>query len=106
MHALSVRLSSKRLYIAHLASRMEAMENGRAAMNAVAYRLFARRMKEAMADYPSALLAAQLGRAHPSVLQAIERQQFETDGALSGAGSGRARIALTRLVIRLRRPRA
>src|SRR5689334_8622732 len=60
MHALSVRLSGKRLYIADLAGRLEAMENGAAPMNALAYRLYARRMATAMDGYPPGLLAAQL----------------------------------------------
>lgn len=102
MHALSVRLTSKRLYIADLASRLESMESGKAAMHAVAYRLYARRMKAAVAAYPAALLAAQLGASHPSVLQAIEQRQFEAEGMLSGAGSGRALVAGAKLLRRLR----
>ena len=53
MHALSVRLSSKRLYIADLAGRLEAMESGRTAMknaNAqrqIAYRAIERRLNPA-----------------------------------------------------------
>ena len=99
MHALSVRLSSKRLYIADLAERMEAMEHGRIAMNALAYRLYARRMRTAMAGYPAGLLAAQLGRGHPSVLHAIERRQFEVDGFLSGH-RGRKAYVLARALLR------
>jgi hypothetical protein len=102
MHALAVRLTSKRLYIADLASRIEAMESGKTAMHAVAYRLYARRMKAAVAAYPAALLAAQLGSAHPSVLQAIEQHQFDAEGMLSGAGSGRALVAGAKLLRRLR----
>ena len=98
MHALSVRLSSKRLYIADLAGRLEAMESGRTAMNALAYRLYARRMQAAMVGYPPGLLAAQLGREHPCVMQAIEQHQFEADGMLSGVGSGRAVVAAARLL--------
>ena len=102
MHALSPRLSSKRLYIADLAARLESMENGRTAMSAAGYRLFARRMKTAMVGYPAGLLAAQLGRQHPSVMHALEQQQFECDGMMSGAGSGRALVAAAALMRRLR----
>ena len=105
MQALSVRLTSKRLYIADLAGRLEAMENGKTSMSAVAYRLYARRMKAAMVGYPAELLAAQLGGSHPSVLQAIEQQQFEADGMLSGAGSGRALVAAATLLRRARQDR-
>jgi hypothetical protein len=104
MHALAVRLASKRLYIADLAGRLEAMECGKVPMSAVAYRLYARRMQAAVAVYPAALLATQLGRAHPSVLQAIEQQHFEAEGMLTGVGSGRALVATASLVQRLRRP--
>ena len=98
MHALSVHLTSKRLYIADLAGRLEAMEKGKAAMDAVAYRLYARRMKAAISAYPADLLTAQLGRSHPAVLQAIEHQQFEVEGMLSGRGSGRALITAQTLL--------
>jgi hypothetical protein len=99
MHALSVRLSSKRLYIADLADRMEAMEDGRTPMNALAYRLYARRMKTAMTGYPAGLLAAQLGRGYPSVLHAIEQRQFEIDGFMSGQ-RGRKAFVVARALLR------
>ena len=104
MHALSVQLSSKRLYIADLAMRLEAMENGKTRISATAYRLFTRRMKAAMAGYPPGLLAAQLGRVHPSVLHEIVQQQFESRGSLPGSGGSRARAAATKLISRLRLP--
>jgi hypothetical protein len=108
MHALSLRLSGKRLYIADLASRLEAMEDGRAAMNALAYRLYAKRMAAAMTGYPPGLLAAQLGRSHPSVLQAIENRQFDADGAMAGPRGKSADLVATTLLRhlrQLRRPR-
>jgi hypothetical protein len=105
MHALSVRLSGKRLYIADLAGRLEAMEDGATAMNALAYRLFAKRMAAAMNGYPPGLLAAQLGRAHPSVLQAIENRQFETARALSGPRAKSAAVAMAALLRHLERQR-
>lgn len=108
LHALSLRLSGKRLYIADLASRLEAMENGRAAMNALAYRLYSKRMAAAMNGYPPGLLAAQLGSTHPSVLQAVENRQFEADGALGGQRGKSASLvatALLRHLRQLRRPR-
>ena len=105
MHALSVRLSGKRLYIADLAGRLEAMENGDTAMNALAYRLYARRMATAMDGYPPGLLAAQLGRAHPSVLQAIESRQFEADRVLSGPRGKSAGVVTAALLRHLQRQR-
>jgi hypothetical protein len=105
MHALSVRLSGKRLYIADLAGRLEAMEDGRAVMNALAYRLYARRMAAAMEGYPPGLLAAQLGRAHSSVLQAIENRQFEADAALPGQRGRSAGVVASALLRHLHRRR-
>jgi hypothetical protein len=105
MHALSVRLSGKRLYIADLAGRLEAMEDGSTPMNALAYRLYARRMAAAMDGYPPGLLAAQLGRAHPSVLQAIESRRFDADRALTGPCAKSAGLVMTALLRHLDRQR-
>ena len=70
-------------------------------MNALAYRLYARRMKAAMADYPAALLAAQLGRACSSVLEAIEHRQIELDGFTRGPRGRKAFVAARALLRRL-----
>ena len=105
MHELSVRLSGKRLYIADLAGRLEAMENGRVPMHALAYRLYARRMAAAMNGYPSGLLAAQLGRAYPSVMQAIENRQFDAGGTMGGQRGKSAAVVATALLHRLKRQR-
>jgi len=101
MHSLSIRLSGKRMYIAHLAARLESMESGRTAMDAVAYRLFAKRMNTAMDEYPAALLAAQLGRACPAVLHALEQRRFVAAGTLPGTPGRQARGVATALLRRL-----
>jgi uncharacterized lipoprotein len=98
MHASSVRLSSKRLYIADLAERLEAMESGKTAMSALAYRLYARRMNQAVAAYPAALLAAQLGRSWPSVVHALEQQRFAVDDAVV-RGRDRRVVAIARALL-------
>jgi len=103
MHASSARLSSKRLYIADLAERLEAMESGRTAMSALAYRLFARRMNDAVAAYPAALLAAQLGRDWPSVVHAIEQQRFAAGDAVVRGRTRRVVAEAKALVERLTR---
>ena len=105
MPAPSARLSGKRLYIADLAARLEAMEDGGAPMNAIAYRLYARRMAAAMEGYPPGLLAAQLGRAYPSVLDAIEGRQFEADGVFGGPHGRSARVVATALLRHFERQR-
>jgi len=94
-------LESKRLYLADLAERLEAMERLGADVNATAYRLFARRMLAAMAGYPEALLAAQLGTRHPSVLEALEQRHFENHGVLRGPGAAPALLVGARLLQRL-----
>ena len=101
MHELPDRLSNKRLYIAHLAERLESMESARQPMNPVAYRLFARRMKAAMAGYPEALLRAQLGRTHPSVLHVLEQRRFDVHGANAGEPGAQARLVALSLLCRL-----
>lgn len=105
MHALSVRLSGKRLYIADLAGRLEAMEDGRTPMHALAYRLYARRMAAAMDGYPPGLLAAQLGRTYPAVMQAIENRQFDADGAMGGQRGKSAAVVAAALLRHLKRQR-
>lgn len=101
MNALSVKLSGKRLYIADLGVRLELMESGRTPMNAIAYRLYARRMATAMDGYPPALLAAQLGRSHPAVMHALEQRRFEVDGAIGGPGADKAKRAARALLRQL-----
>ncbi|MGZ8259954.1 MAG: hypothetical protein ACXWUL_05315 [Caldimonas sp.] len=102
MQALTAQLASKRLYIADLAARLEAMESGKTTLSPTAYRLYARRMKTAIAAYPVGLLSSQLGGSHPSVLQAIEQQHFEAEGMLSGRGSGRVLVEASTLLRRVR----
>jgi hypothetical protein len=105
MPALSTRLTSKRLYIADLAARLDAMESGRTPMNAVAYRLYARRLEAVVSAYPAELLATQFGRSQPAVSHAIEQRQFENDGMLGGRGSARALVRTATLLRRLRHER-
>ena len=93
---------SRQLYIAHLAQRLEAMERGRARLDAVAYRLWSRRLREAMAGCPEPLLARGLAVSHPSVAQALEQRFFNTHGMLPGPAGKTARKAADRLLKRLR----
>ncbi len=44
MSDLSDPLEARRMYIAHLAAQLDAMDSGAAPVRAVAYRLFARRL--------------------------------------------------------------
>jgi len=85
---------SRQLYIAHLAQRLEAMERGRARLDAVAYRLWSRRLREALAGCPEPVIARGLAVTHRSVHEALEQRHFDTFGVLSGAaGRAAARVA-------------
>ncbi len=90
MHTSPI-LQSKRLFIEDLARRVEAMERSGRPIHPVAYRLYARRLREAMAGYPEALLRVQLGGAHPAVLHALARRHFDAHGEFPGADGAAAR---------------
>ena len=94
--------NGKQLYIAHLAARIEAMEGTPRKLNAFSYRLWTRRLREAMAGCPEPLLARGLAVSHPSVAQALEQRFFNTHGMLPGPSGPAARKAAERLLKRLR----
>jgi hypothetical protein len=85
---------SRQLYIAHLAHRLDAMEHGRVRLDPVAYRLWSRRLREALAGCPEPVLARGLAVTHRSVLEALEQRHFDTFGALPGVrGRAAAHVA-------------
>lgn len=97
-------LQGKHLFIEHLAGQLEAMEQGRAPMKAVAYRLFSRRLREAMAGYPEARLAASLAGPHPAVADALAVRFFDTHGFLPGPRALSARTIAAEAFERMRHP--
>ena len=97
-------LRGKHFFIEHLAQRLEAMERGAEPMKAVAYRLYARRLREAMAGYPEARLAESLAHAHPAVAEALAVRHFDTHGVLPGAQAGAVLKAARSALERMRRP--
>jgi hypothetical protein len=94
-------LQSKHLFISHLAARLDAMERGALPLTAAAYRLYARRLREATAGYPEAQLGERLGRRHPVVAETSDNRYFDTHGHLPGAAGLAAREAAERLFERL-----
>ena len=85
---------SRQLYIAHLAHRIDAMERGRVPLDAVAYRLWSRRLREALAGCSEPALARGLGIVHPAVRDALEQRHFAVFGVLPGTrGRAAARVA-------------
>ena len=93
-------LRSKRLFIEDLARRIEAMERSETQINPVAYRLYARRLREATAGYPEALLRAQLGGAHHAVLHVLARRHFDAHGRFPGADGAAAQREADRVLRR------
>ncbi len=100
MSDLSDPLEARRLYIAHLAVQLDAMDSGVVPVNAVAYRLFARRLVAAMAGYPEAQLAAELGGQHDSVQHALEQRHFDVHGVMVGEGAAFVHLLATALLRR------
>jgi len=99
MTPLSTDLSKKDLFIQHLAQRLQAMESGSLALHPVAYRLFARRLRQAMAGYPEARLAVRLAEAYPAVAHAMADRFFDTHGRLPGPHA-RAALSATKTALR------
>lgn len=93
--------AGKRLYITHLAYKLQAMELGVEPMDAPAYRLFAKRLKLALASYPPSLIGPQLRRNHPAIAEALEQRHFETHRMLPGEEGEEVAIATMALLLRL-----
>jgi hypothetical protein len=100
---LDPALETRRLYIEHLAERLEQMERGIAPMKAIAYRLFARRLREAMAGFPEAQLVARLSRNRTVVTDALAIRFFDVHGRLPAPDGEAAQGAADRLFVRMRR---
>jgi hypothetical protein len=105
---MQYRLASKRLYIADLARRLHELENRRVALQPLAYRVVAKRLREALAGLPEPMLAqgfAELPTALlPLVDQMRETRHFEHHGRLFGPGADACRDAADRLFARLMQP--
>jgi hypothetical protein len=94
---------SKLLFIAHLSERLAAYESHARTIDARAYRLWARRLREATAGAGDAWLARTVGRHHPQALEAAQMRYFDTHGRLGpGAAARAAHHHTDRLLARLR----
>ena len=96
-------LQRKHLFIEHLAERLEQMEAGIAPMKAIAYRLYARRLREALAGYPPARLASGLARRYAAVAEAVAVRHFDTHGVLPGPRANQSRSLADAALQRMRR---
>jgi hypothetical protein len=97
-------LESRRLYIEHLAQRLEQMELGIAPMKSIAYRLFARRLRQAMAGFPEAQLIATLSRKSSAVSDALAMRFFDVHGWLPTPEGQAVRDLADLLLAPMRRP--
>lgn len=94
-------LKGKHLFIEHLADLLEEMDSGRTPVHAIAYRLYARRLREATAGYPERQLAARLATSHPAVAETLANRCFDNHGSLPGAQAEKARPVMKALLRRL-----
>ena len=83
---------ARSLYLADLADKLVMFETGRVRMDARAYRLFARRLSQALAGLPDGAVHRQHG-AHAAVVEALEGRYFTVHGRLS-RGTAAASAAL------------
>jgi hypothetical protein len=95
---LDAALRRRRLYIDHLAAMLQKMDSGRLPMQALAYRLFAKRLREALAGLP------ERGDARPAVVQATQANRFfDQTGRLPGIGGAAAQRIAQAAIERARR---
>ncbi|MBA3598366.1 MAG: hypothetical protein H0W40_13475 [Methylibium sp.] len=103
-------LSSKHLFIAHLAEKLQAMEAGRLHLEPLAYRVHVRMLTRALAGYPEAQLEQALGGSHSAVREALANRFFADTGHLKELSGIRSRRTVKgqadRLMARLRGNRA
>ena len=103
MPAVPPELASKHLYIEHIARQLDAMDEGRIGLQPVAYRLYAKRLRAALAGYPPAQLARGLAREHASVMHALDERHYDLHGTFPGRGAATAREATRRIIARCSR---
>jgi hypothetical protein len=94
----------KHLFIQHLAERLEQMECAAVPMQPIAYRLYARRLREALAGYPAGRLAGQLARRYPAVAEALACRHFDSHGFLLGTHAAQARVIGEDAMLRMKQP--
>jgi len=107
---MTSRLAGRRLYIADLARRQAALENGQVPMNPVGYRVLAKRLRSALAG--ECALRLRLGfrelppRLLPVLTEALEARHFDEHGVLYGTVAAEVQTQTKALLARLRRPGA
>jgi hypothetical protein len=93
----------KRLYVGDLAARLQAMEEAAAPMNATAYRLFARRLRTALAGCAQTAAANSFGATRVVVGEMVQQRFFDEHGMLPGKRGQLAKASAEALLSRLTR---
>lgn len=103
---MSYRLASRRLYIADLARRQHEMEQGRVALQPLAYRVLSRRLREALAGLPEPMVATGFAELPPylmpQVSEMLQTRHFDHHGRLPGELGAEAAALAAALFTRLR----
>jgi hypothetical protein len=104
---MTSRLAGRRLYIADLAMRLSALETGQLPMDAVGYRLLARRLRSALAGEWPLLLQHGFPELPLSLLplltEALEARHFDEHGVLYGPAAVVAQASAQAVLARLSR---
>lgn len=104
---MTPKLTSKRLYIADLARRQSEMESGRLPMDALGYRVVAKRLREALAGFPEPTLYAGFAEMRsslqPVLEEVLETRHFDHHGRLHGPLADACRAEANALLATLMR---
>ena len=108
LHGMSSQLESRRLYIADLTRRLCEMESGQLAMQPLAYRVFSKRLREALAGVPNSPGGFPEVPPHllPLVAETLETRHFDEYGCLLGVYAARCRDEARALLGRARHVQA
>ena len=103
---MTSRLAGRRLYIADLARRQAALENGHVPMNPVGYRVLAKRLRSALAGESARRLRLGFPELPPRLLpvltEALDARHFDEHGLLYGAVAAEVQAHAQALLARLR----
>ncbi len=95
----------KQLFIQHLAERLEQMECAAVPMHPIAYRLYARRLREALAQHPGGRAGGALAQRYTAVSEVLASRHFDQHGFLPGGDAVHARAIAELALIRMKLPR-
>jgi hypothetical protein len=98
---MNPKLDNRRLYIADLAQRQADMEWGREPMNALAYRVIAKRLREATAGFADARLDGRFGPCNPQIREVLENRHFDSHGVFRGPNGRCCRTEAAELLVSL-----